>query len=253
VDEEYRAHRSTIESAAIRSVWSSVSGDRFWDGCAPPRTLATIDDVRFVSQRLRPQAASRFVDLGCGSGCLGRHLADAFGAYVLGMDANALMVRLAQEHSRDGRYAGNLEFETRDVAATGQPDNAFDGAASLDVLLFVSDKQAALRETRRILKPGACFVGTTFELRAPSPSLSSPAFDDYPAAFEATGFVLEDYEETEAWRPLLEQALAGLLAHDAEIAREVHPTAHERLRNWARTRPSELGDSRRVRFCARKA
>ena len=48
------------------------------------------------------------------------------------------------------------------------PDATFDGAASLDVLLYTPDKAKAMREVARVLKPNACFAGTTFELRSPS-------------------------------------------------------------------------------------
>jgi ubiquinone/menaquinone biosynthesis C-methylase UbiE len=53
----------------------------------------------------------------------------------------------------------------------------------MDVLLFVVDKPAALGEIFRILKPGARFVGMTWELRAKSVALNAPAFADYPRAF----------------------------------------------------------------------
>ena len=100
-----------------------------------------------MTERTKPQASSRFVDLGCGTGCLSRHVVDCFGSLVLGLDANPLAVRLAQEHSQDRRYAGKLTFETRNIAATGLSDDAFDGAASFDVLLFVEDKGGVLRES----------------------------------------------------------------------------------------------------------
>src|SRR5512143_1220422 len=167
----YQAYRSVAESSTLRSIWAEVYRDRLWEGASPPATMATIDDVQFVTKWLEPQQASRLVDLGCGCGCLARHLAGVFGSHVVSIDANPLAVRLAQEYSRDQRHAGKLVFETRDIAATGLPDSAFDGAVSFDVLLFVRDKESVLREAGRILRPGARFAGTTFELRAPSVSL----------------------------------------------------------------------------------
>jgi hypothetical protein len=57
--------------------------------------------------------------------------------------------------------------------------------------LFVADKQIALREIARILKPGGRFVGTSWELRADSAALHAPAFYDYPGAFKDAGFEIE--------------------------------------------------------------
>ena len=99
-----------------------------------------------------------------------------------------------------------LRFKTGDVSKTG-----FDGAFSMDVLLFVADKRAALHEIARILKPGSGFVGTSWELRAESAALHAPAFDDYPGAFKDAGFEIEIYEETGNWRRLLTDAVSAVV------------------------------------------
>src|SRR5215468_12368434 len=75
MDEAYQAYRSAAESPTIRSIWKAVYRDRLWEGGAPPLTMATNEDVQFVTDRLDPRATSCLVDLGCGSGCLSRHLA----------------------------------------------------------------------------------------------------------------------------------------------------------------------------------
>jgi Methyltransferase domain len=46
-------------------------------------------------------------------------------------------------------------FEIDDITSSGLPESSFDGAMSVDVLWAVPDKARALRETARILKPGA--------------------------------------------------------------------------------------------------
>jgi ubiquinone/menaquinone biosynthesis C-methylase UbiE len=180
-EDAYRAYRSVIVSPTLRSIWVEVYGDRFWPDLDPPWTQATIEDVRFLADRLGTHSGSRFVDLGCGSGCFLRFAARNLGQRIVGIDANPLAIRVAQE-----RCVGLLDkiaFETGDIGETGFPVETFDGAVSLDVLLFVADKRKVLREVARILKPGARFAGTTFELHAPSKSLSAPAFADYPSAF----------------------------------------------------------------------
>jgi ubiquinone/menaquinone biosynthesis C-methylase UbiE len=45
-----------------------------------------------------------------------------------------------------------VRFKTGDISNTGWSDRSFDGALSMDVLLFVPDKRAALQEVARILK-----------------------------------------------------------------------------------------------------
>ncbi len=248
--EAYTAYRSAVESSILRRIWASAYADRLWVDGAPPWTMATRDDVALVIQRLN--GATRVVDLGCGTGPLARQLVRETTADVLGIDLNPMAIRLAQEHSTGAEYATRLHYQNGDIALSGLADEAFDGAASLDVLLFAPDKFAALVEISRILKPGACFVGTTWELRADSAHFGIKAYDDYLDGFARAGFEVAVYEETPDWRPLLEATLAGILAKQSELGGEVHPAALLRLRAWATERPAELGDSRRVRFVVRK-
>ena len=118
--------------------------------------------------------------------------------------------------------------------------------------MYVPGKTEVLREVFRVLKFDARFAGTVFELRTPSAVLALPAFVDYLDAFRAAGFTIETYEEADGWRQLLAAVTARILEREPEISRELHPQALTRVLKWARTRPPELADSRRVRFCVRK-
>jgi len=247
-EDAYQAYRSVVESPTLRSIWANVYGNLFWSDVDPPWTLATLNDVHFVAARLCTKQRSRFVDFGCGSGSLVRFLARKFAARVEGLDVNPYAIRLARERSVNT----TVSFQVADITATEIPDRTFDGAASLDVLLFVPDKAKALREVARVLRPNACFAGTTFELASPSVALAAPAFVDYPAGFTAAGFTIEVYDEVGAWRELLEGVTSAIQEHESAITRELHPQALSRVLRWARTRPSELADSRRVQFCVRK-
>ena len=129
----------------------------------------------------------------------------------------------------------------------------FDGVFSMDVLLFVADKRAALKEVARILKPGGRFVGTSWELRNASAALPAPAFEEYPGAFKDAGFTIEVYEDTRDWRNLLTYALGALVASEDAIRQEVEGPAAAWLLAWARARPPELEHSRRVRFCVQRS
>jgi 2-polyprenyl-3-methyl-5-hydroxy-6-metoxy-1,4-benzoquinol methylase len=65
-----------------------ATGDQFWEASDPPLSQATLDDIKFLTQRLRPGSETELADLGCGSGCVGRYLAKDFDTDVEGIDAN---------------------------------------------------------------------------------------------------------------------------------------------------------------------
>jgi SAM-dependent methyltransferase len=252
-DYPYRIFRSAFASKTVRSAWVKSYGDQFWEASDPPLSQATLDDIKFLTERLRPDSETKLADLGCGSGCVGRYLAKEFDTDVEGIDANPLAIRMADELKVTSGTAQRLRFKIADILNTGWSDHSFDGALSMDVLLFVPDKRAALHEVARILKLGGRFVGTTWELRADSAALSALAFDQYPSAFRDVGFTIEVYEETRNWRSLLTNALGALVASEDAVRKEVGGPGAERLLAWARTRPAELDHSRRVRFCARRS
>lgn len=89
-------------------------------------------------------------------------MAKEFDTDVEGIDANPLATRMAEELAVTSGTAQRLRFKTGDISNTGWSDHSFDGALSMDVLLFVPDKRAALQEVARILKLGSRFVGTTW-------------------------------------------------------------------------------------------
>jgi len=239
----YRAFRSLFASKTVRSAWAKSYGKQFWEASEPSQSQATVDDIKFITQRLHPSAETKLADLGRGGGCVGRYFASGFGADVEGIDADPLAIRMAEELAVTSGAGHRLRFKTGDVSKTGWRDSSFDGAFSMDVLLFVADKRAALHEIARILKPGSGFVGTSWELRVESAALHAPAFDDYPGAFKDAGFEIEIYEETRNWRRLLTDAISAVVASDDAIRREVEGPAAERLLRWARARPGELDHS----------
>jgi SAM-dependent methyltransferase len=246
------SYRSLLDSTALRSAWAEGYGERFWPDSEPPLSEATKDDAEFVLERLAVGPQSVVADLGCGSGCFGRYAATAAGCRVDGIDFNALAIGVGEERAARAGQSDRVRFTQGDIACTGWASASFDGAASLDVLLLIDDKAGALAEAFRILKPGGRFAGTTWEFRKASPTVPAPEFTDYPAALRHAGFEIELYEEAPDWRGVMERALSALVGREAEIRAQVLPPAADRVMSWAKTRPSELDDSHRVRFCARR-
>jgi 2-polyprenyl-3-methyl-5-hydroxy-6-metoxy-1,4-benzoquinol methylase len=98
----YRVFRSQFASKTVRSAWAKSYGDQFWEESDPPLSQATIDDIKFLTQRLRPGSETKLVDLGCGIGCVGRYLAKEFDTDVEGIDANP------PRHPHGGRTGGHV-------------------------------------------------------------------------------------------------------------------------------------------------
>lgn len=94
----------------------------------------------------------RILDVGCGPGTISAGLADRVPlGQVTGIDSEPGVLTQARELT-EGR--GNLQFTTGDVYALGYPSATFDVVHAHQVLQHLSDPVAALREMRRVCKPG---------------------------------------------------------------------------------------------------
>jgi ubiquinone/menaquinone biosynthesis C-methylase UbiE len=96
-------------------------------------------------------AGKRVLDVGCGQGIDVAHYAMA-GGHVTGLDLTPRHVELARAHLE----ALGLEAEIveGDAERLPFPDQSFDRASSNGVLHHTPDMPAALREQRRVLRPG---------------------------------------------------------------------------------------------------
>jgi len=104
---------------------------------------------------LQVQPGQRLLDLCCGTGDLALVLAEQArpGGLVLGLDAATAPLELARRRAARQPWLP-LEFRQGDALATGLGDGWADGAVMAYGLRNLSDPAAALRELRRLLRPG---------------------------------------------------------------------------------------------------
>jgi ubiquinone/menaquinone biosynthesis C-methylase UbiE len=143
---------------------------------------------------------------------------------------------LARRRAAQLGLADRASFAAGDLTATGLPDATCDAVMSLDVLPFVPDKTAALREAARIVRPGGRFAFTTWEqLTDPAagdddnperqalaatfeghPLLQS-ARTDYRQLTEQAGLTVETYQEPPGWRHQQQALAEGVIAAGSDI------------------------------------
>jgi len=97
------------------------------------------------------------VDVGCGTGTLGRELQFRFpDAQMIGIDISSGMIKEAQKHSP------NAQFLCADAMQIPLPDQSVDLLVSNLMLQWVDDFNAVFQEWARILKPNGTLLFTTF-------------------------------------------------------------------------------------------
>jgi SAM-dependent methyltransferase len=114
------------------------------------RTAA--NSAAYLLGELQPHM--RVLDIGCGPGTITADLAALVPeGHVTGLDAASGVLEQARRTAAQRRL-DNVSFVTGDVHALGHPDGAFDAVHAHQVLQHVGDPVHALREMRRVCKPG---------------------------------------------------------------------------------------------------
>jgi len=147
-----------MEAALQRRVqrygWDRAAGDyeRLWQA-----QLAGAQAELLASASLSP--GQRVLDVACGTGLVAFDAARAVGSggRVLGIDLSGQMIEAASRRARAGQ-SSNVSFARMDAETLDLPDASFDIVLCALGLMYMPDPERALREMRRVLRPGGRLV-----------------------------------------------------------------------------------------------
>lgn len=106
--------------------------------------------------------AERVLDVGCGTGSLSSYLArNPEIGRVRGLDFSPVYIDYAKRKHHDAR----IDFQVGDACALPFPDASFDHALSMLVLQFIPEAERAVREMRRVTRPGGTVAAATWDTR----------------------------------------------------------------------------------------
>lgn len=100
------------------------------------------------------EPGQKMLDVGCGSGHVAKYVADTFpGVQVEGCDVSPVRVEQAREiRKKQGRE--DIRYFVSPVEMIDAPDNTYDRITCRYLFEFLADPMVAMRELRRVLKPG---------------------------------------------------------------------------------------------------
>lgn len=153
--------------------------------------------ARDLAERVAPRKPKSVLEIACGTGILTRHLRARLGndAYIVASDLNAGMLKYAQ-----AKFEGtsNIEWDEADASALPFGAESFDAAVCQFGLMFVPDKEIAMREAFRVLRPGGVFLFNVWDriennvfARIAHQTIAS-FFDDDPPTFYQVPFGFSD-------------------------------------------------------------
>ncbi|MFX0084895.1 MAG: class I SAM-dependent methyltransferase [Candidatus Hodarchaeota archaeon] len=121
------------------------------------------------------------LDVGCGTGSTACLITKKYGSQVIGVDLSENMIMRAKERAKKHKVYRKLEFRVEDVYQLSFSDGKFDLVLFESVITPLSNEKQALKEIRRVTRPGGLIAGNegifdpstpseVFELLAKHPS-----------------------------------------------------------------------------------
>lgn len=131
-------------------LWSAAPSD--WANLQEPFCRPLWQDTLSA---LRAKPGMRFLDAGCGGGgaCV---LAAALGCEITGLDASQALLAIARER------LPQAQFVHGDLEELPFPAGHFDAALAANSIIFAEDIRQAMRELRRVVRPGGRLAITSW-------------------------------------------------------------------------------------------
>ena len=214
------SHTARLRSATVDSIFRTAYEDDYPTE-VKPSAFYSRKTLLNVLRALRTDPCKTLVDLGCGHGGCSLWLAQQLGSNLIGIDLSDVGVKLAQERASQLNLGGRARFQEGDITATGLPESSCDAVMSLDVLVFVPNKEAAIGEIARILRPGGRLAFTTWEQSGYSQRLGAEQLSNYKPLLTSNGFQVETYEEPINWRHQQQKACEAIVASEMKLCLEM--------------------------------
>lgn len=110
--------------------------------------------TRRLIDALKIDRESRVIDIACGKGTTAILLAARFGCRVVGIDIAPELIDEAIHLTNKKGLGGLVSYQVGDALSLPFGDSEFDAAVSQAMLVLVEDKVKAIREAKRVVKPG---------------------------------------------------------------------------------------------------
>ncbi len=170
--------------------WLGSAGILHWDALSE------------IADGLRLPEGGVLVDVACGRGGYGVELARRLGATLVGVDFSAVAVGEARDIAARHLSDGQADFRVATLTETGLATASADALICTDSVQFAEPPVDAVREFRRVLRPGGRLALTAWQATTPGDPLLKARVRhlDLSRDLEAAGFDDVVVQTRSAWR-----------------------------------------------------
>lgn len=208
-----------VHSIVLEDIWRKAYGDEYAADVRPnafyPQSV--LDHIVTASED--DIAWQKLLDIGCGHGTTGLYLAQHMKMQLLGIDISPVSIELAKQNASNRK--ANAQFWVADASSTELQDQACAVVTCFDVLLYMPNQVAVVKEIHRILKPGGLFAFTTWEQNGYSKRLGTQQIGDYRSLLEGAGFEVQRYDVVEGAREQQNRVFEGIVGRQDELSEDI--------------------------------
>lgn len=156
-------------SGLLTELFGGSLHEGYWESPDDTATMAEASQrlTDLMTAFLGVGPGDRVLDIGCGTGGPAIRLAETTGASVVGITNSPVQAAAAAERARESGL--DVEFRCEDATSLRHPDGEFDGVLMIESIFHLPDRQEALRQVARVLKPGGRVAITDILDRSAAP------------------------------------------------------------------------------------
>ncbi|MCO5576001.1 hypothetical protein L7F22_029808 [Adiantum nelumboides] len=179
------AHFYDSSSGMWEDIWGEHMHHGYYDAGLPLNASLYTNhkqaQIRMIEESLKWAGISdaddskpqKIIDVGCGIGGSSRHLAQKYGAHVVGITLSPHQAQRATQLTSATDLSSKVSFQVADALNQPFPDNHFDFVWSMESGEHMPDKEKFMSELVRVTKPGGQILIVTWCHRELSPGEES--------------------------------------------------------------------------------
>lgn len=233
-----------LQSTVLEEIWERAFGEDYAADAKPNGFYSLSVLNRIVDATGLCQPSQYLLDIGCGYGMTSLYLAKRMGLKLYGIDVSMASIEMARVNATDRNL--ETQFWVADATSSGLEEGTCAIITCLDVLLYLPDKVAALKEIHRILQPAGLFMFTTWEQEGFNQRLGAQQFEDYQPLLKETGFNVEHYDIVDGAHEQQSRVLDGLIERQDDLREDIGEEAASMFGRMAKSAKEELKGRRYV-------
>jgi SAM-dependent methyltransferase len=161
------------EREAARARWEAIAPA--WEDQAAGFQAGVLPVAHWMVEQLAPQPGQTVLELAAGRGDVGLLAAELLrpGGRMIITDGAEAMVEIARRHAEARGVTDGVDFRPMELEWIDEKLATMDGILSRFGYMHAVDPEAALREARRVLKPGGRIVLAVWAPAADNPWLAA--------------------------------------------------------------------------------